>query len=108
MDDVRALYPRRRPAADDQLPQPRTRLRPRLRSERGARGAGRRGALERDGPRGAQRLRPVREGRMSFIVEPGVERYAEEHSSPEAELFQRLADETREERLVPQIMVRVL
>ena len=45
---------------------------------------------------------------MSFIVEPGVERYAEEHSSPEAALFQRLAAETREKSSVPQMMVGLL
>ena len=33
---------------------------------------------------------------MSFIVDPAVEAYAEEHSSPNGELFVRLAAETRE------------
>ena len=61
-DDVRARHPRGRPSADDQLPTPRSRLRPRLRAERGARGAGRRRALQRDGPRRPQRLRPRSDG----------------------------------------------
>ena len=56
-DDVRPRAPRGRAAADDQLPQPRSGVRSRLRAERGATGAGRRRALERDGPRRAQRVR---------------------------------------------------
>ena len=32
---------------------------------------------------------------MSFIIEPTVEEYAEAHSSPDGELFERLAAETR-------------
>ena len=59
-DDVRPRAPRGRASADDQLPQPGSGVRPRLRAERGARGAGRRRALERDGPRRAQRLRAPR------------------------------------------------
>ncbi len=59
-DDVRARDPRGRAAADDQLRAPRPRVRPRLRAERGAPRAGRRGAVERDGPRRPQRLRPRR------------------------------------------------
>ena len=47
-------------AADHQLPQPRSGVRPRLRPERGARGRARGRALERDGPRRPQRLRPAR------------------------------------------------
>jgi caffeoyl-CoA O-methyltransferase len=42
---------------------------------------------------------------MSFIVDPTVEQYAEEHSSHEEELFQRLAAETREKSSAPQMMV---
>ena len=45
---------------------------------------------------------------MSFIVEPGVEQYAEQHSSPQAELFERLAAETREKSSAPQMMVGLL
>jgi caffeoyl-CoA O-methyltransferase len=45
---------------------------------------------------------------MSFIVEAAVEQYAEAHSSPEAELFQRLAAETREKSSAPQMMVGLL
>src|SRR5947208_10061874 len=45
---------------------------------------------------------------MSFIVDPTVEQYAEEHSSPESELFQRLAAETREKSSAPQMMVGLL
>jgi predicted O-methyltransferase YrrM len=45
---------------------------------------------------------------VSFIVEPRVEEYAEAHSSPEGELFQRLAAETRENTTAPQMMVGLL
>ena len=45
---------------------------------------------------------------MSFIVEPAVEKYAEEHSSPDGELFERLAVETREKSEAPQMMVGLL
>ena len=45
---------------------------------------------------------------MSFIVDPPVEAYAEEHSSPIAELFERLAAETREKSESPQMMVGLL
>jgi len=45
---------------------------------------------------------------VSFIVEPGVEQYAEQHSSPQAELFERLAAETREKSSAPQMMVGLL
>ena len=45
---------------------------------------------------------------MSFIVEPAVEKYAEEHSSPNGELFERLAVETREKSEAPQMMVGLL
>jgi caffeoyl-CoA O-methyltransferase len=41
---------------------------------------------------------------MSFIDE-AVERYAEEHSTPPAELLERLATETRETQTAPQMMV---
>src|SRR6185312_14505914 len=52
----------------------------------GAPGAGRRRTLECDGPRRPQRLRSAGAGRMSFIVDPRVEKYAEEHTSPDGEL----------------------
>jgi caffeoyl-CoA O-methyltransferase len=39
------------------------------------------------------------------IVEPRVEEYAEQHSTQPADLFRRLADETREKSAVPQMMV---
>jgi caffeoyl-CoA O-methyltransferase len=42
---------------------------------------------------------------MSFIVEPEVEEYAEAHSTSMAELFGRLAAETREKTTAPQMMV---
>jgi predicted O-methyltransferase YrrM len=45
---------------------------------------------------------------MSFIVEPGVEEYAEAHSEPNGELFERLAAETREKSAAPQMMVGLL
>jgi len=45
---------------------------------------------------------------VSFIVEPSVEAYAEEHSSPNEELFARLAVETREKTTAPQMMVGLL
>ena len=40
-----------------------------------------------------------------MIVEQRVEEYAEAHSSPDGELFERLAAETREKSDVPQMMV---
>jgi caffeoyl-CoA O-methyltransferase len=39
------------------------------------------------------------------IIDPRVEQYAEEHTSPDGELFERLAAETREKTAVPQMMV---
>ena len=42
---------------------------------------------------------------MSFIVDEAVERYAEEHSTPASELFERLAAETRDAHTAPQMMV---
>src|SRR5881396_1559315 len=39
------------------------------------------------------------------IVDAAVEQYAEQHSSPESELFQRLAAETRAKSTAPQMMV---
>jgi caffeoyl-CoA O-methyltransferase len=44
---------------------------------------------------------------MSFIDE-AVEQYAEEHSTPNGELFERLAAETREKSAIPQMMVGLL
>jgi caffeoyl-CoA O-methyltransferase len=43
-----------------------------------------------------------------MIVDERVEQYAEEHSSPQAELFQRLAAETHEKTTAPQMMVGLL
>jgi caffeoyl-CoA O-methyltransferase len=45
---------------------------------------------------------------VSFIVEPRVEEYAEAHSTPNGELFERLAAETREKTTAPQMMVGLL
>jgi len=45
---------------------------------------------------------------VSFIVDPPVEEYAEAHSSPDGELFERLAAETREKSSAPQMMVGLL
>ena len=42
---------------------------------------------------------------MSFIVEAKVEQYAEEHTEPDGELFERLAKETHEKTSAPQMMV---
>jgi caffeoyl-CoA O-methyltransferase len=45
---------------------------------------------------------------VSFVVEPAVEAYAEAHSSPHGELFERLAAETHEKTDLPQMMVGLL
>jgi predicted O-methyltransferase YrrM len=45
---------------------------------------------------------------VSFIVESSVEAYATEHTSPIAELFDRLAAETHEKTTAPQMMVGLL
>jgi caffeoyl-CoA O-methyltransferase len=42
---------------------------------------------------------------VSFIVDPSVEDYAEAHTSPEGDLFERLAGETHEKTTAPQMMV---
>ena len=42
---------------------------------------------------------------MAFIVEPQVEEYAEAHTTPDGELFERLAEETRAKTTAPQMMV---
>jgi caffeoyl-CoA O-methyltransferase len=42
---------------------------------------------------------------VSFIVDPRVEEYAEAHTSPESDLFERLAAETHEKTTAPQMMV---
>jgi caffeoyl-CoA O-methyltransferase len=42
---------------------------------------------------------------MSFIVSEELERYAEEHSTPDADFFRRLEEETRATTSVPQMMV---
>src|SRR5262249_25042860 len=103
-DDVRARRPQRRSAADDELRPSRPGVRPRLRAERGAAGAGGRRPLERDGSRRPQRLCPDREGLMAYDWEE-VEAYAEAHSTPPPELFERLAAETRANTDAPQMMV---
>jgi caffeoyl-CoA O-methyltransferase len=41
---------------------------------------------------------------MTFIVSEDIERYAEEHTTPHAELLQRLAQETRETLERPQML----
>src|SRR5919201_4850721 len=43
-----------------------------------------------------------------MIVEPSVEEYAESHTAPDGELFERLAAETREKTSAPQMMVGLL
>ena len=40
-----------------------------------------------------------------MIVDANVERYAEEHTTPAGDLFDRLATETREKTEIPQMMV---
>jgi caffeoyl-CoA O-methyltransferase len=45
---------------------------------------------------------------VSFIVEPAVEEYAEANSSPNGDMFERLAAETREKSAAPQMMVGLL
>jgi caffeoyl-CoA O-methyltransferase len=42
---------------------------------------------------------------MSVIVEPKIEEYAEAHTTPDGELFERLAEETRAKTTAPQMMV---
>ena len=42
---------------------------------------------------------------MAFIVEPKIEEYAEAHTTPDGELFERLAEETRAKTTAPQMMV---
>jgi caffeoyl-CoA O-methyltransferase len=42
---------------------------------------------------------------LAFIVEPQIEEYAEEHTSPDGDLFERLAEETRAKTTAPQMMV---
>jgi caffeoyl-CoA O-methyltransferase len=42
---------------------------------------------------------------VSFIVDPRVEEYAEAHTAPEGDLFERLAAETHEKTTAPQMMV---
>ena len=45
---------------------------------------------------------------MTYIVEESVEKYAEEHTTPVPELFERLDAETREKSDAPQMMVGLL
>ena len=42
---------------------------------------------------------------MAFIVDPKVEDYAEAQTTPDGELFERLAEETRAKTTAPQMMV---
>ena len=42
---------------------------------------------------------------MSFIVQPELEEYAEQRTTPDGALFERLAAETREKTTAPQMMV---
>ena len=42
---------------------------------------------------------------MSFIVEEAIEKYAAAHTTPAAELFERLGAETHETQTAPQMMV---
>jgi caffeoyl-CoA O-methyltransferase len=42
---------------------------------------------------------------MAFIVDEAIEAYAEEHTTPGGDLFDRLAAETREKTTAPQMMV---
>jgi caffeoyl-CoA O-methyltransferase len=42
---------------------------------------------------------------MSFIVDERIEQYAEQHTTPDGELFERLAEETRAKTTAPQMMV---
>jgi caffeoyl-CoA O-methyltransferase len=42
---------------------------------------------------------------VSDIVDPRVEAYAEEHTTPDGELFERLAAETGEKTTAPEMMV---
>jgi caffeoyl-CoA O-methyltransferase len=42
---------------------------------------------------------------VSYIVSEELERYAQEHSTPDADLFRRLEDETRATQTLPQMMV---
>jgi caffeoyl-CoA O-methyltransferase len=42
---------------------------------------------------------------MAFIVNDAVEEYAAEHTTPVGDLFERLAEETREKTTAPQMMV---
>ena len=42
---------------------------------------------------------------MAFIVDEQVEQYAEAHTTPDGDLFERLADETRAKTTAPQMMV---
>jgi caffeoyl-CoA O-methyltransferase len=46
--------------------------------------------------------------RLTYIVDEPVERYAEEHTTPVPELFDRLSAETREKSDSPQMMVGLL
>ena len=42
---------------------------------------------------------------MAFIADPKLEEYAEQHTTPDGELFERLAEETRATMSAPQMMV---
>jgi caffeoyl-CoA O-methyltransferase len=42
---------------------------------------------------------------VAFIVDPEIEEYAASHTTPDGELFERLAEETRAKTTAPQMMV---
>jgi caffeoyl-CoA O-methyltransferase len=42
---------------------------------------------------------------LAFIVNEEIDEYAEQHTSPDGELFERLAEETRAKTTAPQMMV---
>ncbi len=42
---------------------------------------------------------------MAYIVDERIEAYAEAHTTPSGELYERLADETRAKTTAPQMMV---
>ena len=76
----------------------------------GHRGEARRRAARADGHAGLPARQPGPEtvassASLAFIVEPEIEKYAEEHTSPDGELFERLAEETRAKTTAPQMMV---
>lgn len=53
-------------------------------------------------------MRLDRKGAVTFIVNEPVEQYAEAHTTPVPEMFERLSAETREKSEAPQMMVGLL